>query len=84
MRSLLSSGRQVGDPTLLQRAALIMGNLSGGLARLVDLWSTLGSRETAKALARLREDLSDRKLETGHDVSASQDIGFGEGGDVAR
>lgn len=30
----------------------------------------------------LREDLPNRKLETGHDVSAGQDIGFGEGNDV--
>jgi hypothetical protein len=34
------------------------------------------------ALARLREDLANRKLETGHDVYAIQDAGLGEGGDV--
>ena len=30
----------------------------------------------------LREYLPDRKLEAWHDVSAGQDVGFGEGNDV--
>jgi hypothetical protein len=37
---------------------------------------------SCKTLARLREYLPDRKLETRHDVSTGQNIGFGEGNDV--
>ncbi len=33
-------------------------------------------------LVRLSEKLPDRELEGGHDVSAGQDVGFGEGNDV--
>ncbi len=40
------------------------------------------SHETATARARLREDLPDRDLEAGHDVSAMQNFGSGEGCDV--
>jgi hypothetical protein len=42
------------------------------------------SHETATALVRLREDLPDHELEAGHDVSTGQDVGFGEGSDIAR
>ncbi len=38
--------------------------------------------EIATARARLREDLPDRELEAGHDVSAMQNFGFGEGCDI--
>ena len=37
---------------------------------------------TAMVLVRLREDLPDHELEAGHDVSAGQNVGFGEGGDI--
>ena len=36
------------------------------------------------ALARLHEDFPYHKLEAGHDISAKQDVGFGEGRDVVR
>src|SRR5215211_286575 len=36
------------------------------------------------ASRRLRGDLPNRKLEAGHDVFAGQNVGFGEGGDIAR
>ena len=40
------------------------------------------SHETVTALARLREDLPNRKLETGHNVSSIHNVGFGESDDI--
>jgi hypothetical protein len=43
-----------------------------------------GTTQEFTALARLYEDFLYHKLEAGHDISADQDVGFGEGRDVAR
>jgi hypothetical protein len=44
-------------------------------------WMHAGIQESTE-LARLCEDLLYREFEAGHDVSAGQNVGFGEGNDV--
>jgi hypothetical protein len=42
------------------------------------------SIQESTALARLYEDFPYHELEAGHEISADQDVRFGEGSDVAR
>jgi hypothetical protein len=56
----------------------------GATFSLASSQAGLARKETATVLARLHKDLPDRELETGHYVSAIQNVGFGEDGDVAR